>query len=144
MDMNELQIQRYLYKAVVDGGGFGMKMSHQFSAGVPDLLLAHPNYPPFVVEVKFIKQPNRYIPISTTPKQKNTLKKMKEAGIHIGVVVVVRSGRGYLLLGTSDPDLERFDSTEDAIYKNPGDPWPMLSMMERLWNEQRVDTNQGI
>jgi hypothetical protein len=66
--MSELKVQREIAATFKAAGGYGQKISSQFQIGVPDLLLAHPDLPPLLAEVKWLgdvpEKFNRKIDIS--------------------------------------------------------------------------------
>ena len=94
MPKSELQWQTDIIrscKARCDGTG--KKLSHKFSAGVPDLLLAIPGLGNVLAEVKLIRRKPSQRSVSykvrTTQLQRKTLRDFSSAGGLVCVMVVV-------------------------------------------------------
>lgn len=136
--MKELDIQRHLYEQVRKEGGYGHKMSHQFLAGVPDLLLIHPDLGTWVVEVKFLSLPKGYVPIGTTKLQEEHLRRINEAGGKACVIVVVKDGDEYTLYATTSFEQmqtgrwEKKFPTSIGMTKKRGEKWPIVDLLKIL------------
>lgn len=53
---DEVYYQReWVIREIKKEGGHGKKLSNKFLTGIPDLLLAYPEFPNFLVEVKYLK-----------------------------------------------------------------------------------------
>jgi len=76
MAQAELAVQTNIIKSVRRDGGYGRKMSNRFAIGVPDLLVALPQFAPCVIEVKdFGKVADTFDrQIETTDKQREEMK----------------------------------------------------------------------
>lgn len=76
----ELDVQSNIVKSAKLQGGYGKKISHKFSVGVPDLLIAIPPFAPCVVEVKDLGAVtlgfNRMLDV--TPKQSLEMARISE------------------------------------------------------------------
>ena len=136
--MKELDIQRFLYQSLREDGGFGMKMSSQLYAGIPDLLLQHRKVGTWLVEIKYIPDlawEALRIPIKTTVLQKHTLQEFQDAGGKSAVIVVGRDkpNNCYHLLYTKDIGMGHFNrGWEQHMSKHIGNKWPILAILEDL------------
>lgn len=140
--MKEVDYQKKIIDAVNSQGGYGLKMSNRFLAGVPDLLIHLRPYPTAVVEVKMLTSPvNLDTPMqlghSITPLQRSTLLRMRKAGLMTGWVGILCGIRGYVSMWVSAdtgvvPTKREFE--EQCLTKNAKDSWEQLvtQMMEKL------------
>jgi hypothetical protein len=125
---DELHYQSEIVKAVNHSGGYALKISHRYLAGVPDLLLkpkewTHPQF--WEVKRDDLPVPFRPLRIKATPLQRKTLRDMKSAGLQVGILVVLTStGRSVTLALTRDPDQQHFGSLDGCQYiRRLAEPW---------------------
>jgi hypothetical protein len=86
----ELPFQRKIINAVKECGGWGCKLSNQFTSGIPDLVLQLPDRPKYLVEVKMVALPVRpgdMLKVALTVLQKKTILDDQGAGGSTGVLV---------------------------------------------------------
>lgn len=83
---SELDLQQEIIRSCRIDKGYGRKMSHKFSVGIPDLMLCLPNVVPCLVEVKYLGAvANEFRrTIGITPKQAHELKLFDEVNLHTG------------------------------------------------------------
>ena len=122
---NEVQWQHKIIKRVKSEGGWGRKWSSTYAVGVPDLLLAHPNFGLIAVEVKleklWVKDTARTMNLSDI--QIKTLNDMFLASARVcALVVVTKMERGHADLYVMFP---RFDTGGLTMKKQSfvGDPY---------------------
>lgn len=125
--MNELKIQAELVKAIKVVGGFGFKLQNHFLSGICDLLLIHPDTGPVFIETKMASKSGLVL---LTPLQRETLKRMRQAGANVGVVVIEKIGKGeYYLHVTTDLNAVRLGGMFIKHIKAPGGMWPITGVM---------------
>lgn len=95
--MNELEMQKLIVDAVNEEQGFGLKISHRFLVGVPDLIIKPTDrrYGAGLIEAKQreeMKDPNRAFNLEVTPPQKNYLRAAARSGMAAGVASFTKSG----------------------------------------------------
>lgn len=108
---DELHYQRVIVTNVKQYGGYAMKLSHAYLAGIPDLLLKLREWDqPEVWEVKRVAVTNparSIITINTTVLQRQTLDDMRKSGMRVGILVILPSaGRHVTLALTRNPRQE--------------------------------------
>lgn len=94
MTDHELNLQKKAIKAVQKVGGNGMKMSHRFLVGIPDLLMKLPDCQTCILEAKqkeFTSMQPWTLPV--TPQQLRQLRDWAAAGTPSGVLSFVRKGK---------------------------------------------------
>lgn len=89
--MNELQFQTALCKEIRTKGGFAMKMSHGFLAGVPDLFVSIPAVGNGFLECKLAEIPKKKptVRVDVTPLQVDYLRRIRSAGTVTGLAVAL-------------------------------------------------------
>jgi hypothetical protein len=69
---NELEFQRVLCQSLVAQGGYAQKIASRFQVGVPDLLMAHKDFEPTLVECKWLGEKKKFdfsiVPELTRPQ----------------------------------------------------------------------------
>lgn len=93
--MNELAAQSLVIKALRQEGGFGIKMSNRFLAGVPDLMLClrgHPEIGVFEVKIDEVPKRDNYITLKLTDLQEKFLRDLDDLGGWCGVISFLRDG----------------------------------------------------
>lgn len=132
---HEVVYQKYMIDGVDEMGGYGLKMSNAFLAGVPDMLLKLPAWgQPQIWEAK--KETYQWIKvgglpqpilINTTPLQKKTLRDMRKSGIQVAVIVILPGpGRSVTLALTRDIDqrqIQREEFNRCHYVRSLGEPW---------------------
>lgn len=100
----ELRFQRQIIESVIDLGGYGFKMSNQFSVGIADLALQIPTYPALMVEVKLLdalpRTSDEEIKVALTPRQRQFILAWQAAGGCAGLLVALRDRSKDLILCT--------------------------------------------
>lgn len=122
----ELKLQSDIKTSVIRDKGFGIKLSHRFAIGVPDLLLALPPFAPCLVEVKdlgvVVDRFDRKLGV--TPMQADTMRKMSGPyeretwGRHTALVLVGFVHRGVHTLVALRRDMDRLTWQYDELH-----PW---------------------
>lgn len=107
-------------------GAYGIKMSHRFLSGVPDLLLKAPGHEAMFVEMKLADYKKKgYVNVETSILQRETMAKMERAGLRCEVWVVVVDATGLYMLRVP-PEATRVEcSLESLAKKERGQSWPM-------------------
>ena len=100
--MRELTYQTWIKQSVLRGGGYCLKLSHQYSTGIPDLLVSFPGFAACLIEVKWLGlvKPGYSRKIATTPKQVLELSRFDATNPGTGLVLVgcqmkTGSSKGY-------------------------------------------------
>ena len=124
----ELDYQSKLIEDLKELGGWGYKTDHKHMAGLPDLVLVHPETRAMFLEVK-ITGPSGIVLLS--PIQMATMKKMKERGAPIGVVAIrpVFGTHDYEVWATPMVDQIRVNENYKKFDKLKGEKWPILQVM---------------
>lgn len=94
MARRELEFQKELATSTKKQGGFAEIISQRFLAGFPDTILKMPEFPyPMFVECKYYEKSSKArtadVPVELTELQRNKLKKMREAGLTVAVLIKV-------------------------------------------------------
>ena len=87
--LKEVDLQAKVKDAIIEMGGFSMKMSNRFLIGVPDLLCKLPNYPTSFWEVKRVPFIREKIKADATLNQKKWLRDFERAGGFGGLICFV-------------------------------------------------------
>jgi hypothetical protein len=95
---NELYYQRRILSIIEDEGGYGYKTNSPM-AGIPDLVVSHPDFGPAHIEVKMGTD-------TSTKLQQVTQRRMRAAGFHVVVLVVLLDGNKAFIYSHSGGDLE--------------------------------------
>lgn len=127
--MNELEIQSHLIRQIKIDGGWGCKMNNKFLAGIPDLLLAHPLIGTGFAEVKIVKSGGLVL---LTPLQKETLKRMRGAKMHVGVIAVEQKEDTFYCHVTENLELTKVNLDWTLFFKHRGGLWPSYVVLEEL------------
>jgi hypothetical protein len=130
--MNELDVQGLIVKDCKEQGGYAIKLSNRFVAGVPDLLLAMPMVGSAFAEVKLLKGESTVVLV--TSLQVLTIKKMQKAGIHAGIMAVRSLGEGNYALYIAclmDEDIFRIRGYKQ-LTRRKGEPWPIGDVIRLL------------
>ena len=140
--MSELKFQRALIKELKEIQGHGWKSSNQFLAGIPDLVMIHPDYPACFIETKVVKVDQMFngkiIPIKTTPLQKANLRKIQSAGGMAGIVVLVDHRWPQYLYITADIDMPHFKFGEHPhIQRRRGWPYLVKALIHSIYQHQK-------
>lgn len=77
---SELTVQTDIKTSVIRDGGYGFKLSNQFTVGIPDLLLVLYPFAPLIVEVKDLGEvvDKFSLKLHITPKQADTMRRISE------------------------------------------------------------------
>ena len=91
--MKELAYQRWVVKSARKakvGRGYGLKISHQYAVGIPDLLISMPGYCPCLIECKWFNAVASGFSrkIKLTEKQRFELDRFNTANRDTGWVLV--------------------------------------------------------
>lgn len=137
--MMEIQFQRHLIKAAEDEGGYGLKLSNQYQAGVPDLLIKLLNQPPVIFECKRLMVKKINLTKSYTNRitkiQVDTLTAMRNAGMVVGLVTLVQDETTHhdkIILVTVDFGVNYLHMNDNPIMKGFRKPWPVQEIIKRL------------
>jgi hypothetical protein len=127
----ELLLQKHVANSAFKQGGYGRKLSHAFTVGIPDLLLAVPPFAPAIWEVKdfgavvdkFDLQLSGSPTTPVTPKQRDEMRKFsypyeqRTFGPVAGVMVGIQHGGRHMLLAcTRDQERVSFRDFELGTY----------------------------
>lgn len=125
MVSTELHVQSGIIATANQRGGYGLKMSNRFQAGVPDLLLSMPKFGSAIVETKLLKPGQRTADL--TPLQRLTLTKMRLSGIKCGWAAIRIDGPGQATIYMSvNPEAKTVNEVGVfEIRKAKGEPWPV-------------------
>jgi len=133
--MDELRFQRRLKEECIRQGGMGWKLSNQFLAGIPDLVLILNGVTAFVECKKAHYKTfelGKKILIKTTKLQKKTMRDVKRAGGVIRVVILIedKNSSNVYIYSTDDPDKQYCQwGVDDFILRKRGTPWPVAKII---------------
>ena len=119
--MNELRTQAVLAAACKDQGGYGFKLQNQYLAGMQDLYI-HLSSHYAIVEVKL--KGGRLSKL-----QRNTIKRMRAAGVPAGWCVVHHVGGGVAHIWAG-PDVDDVNTTGEPLVRERGGDWPISEIIK--------------
>lgn len=134
---SELKFQSEIIKSLAAQGGFGMKLSHRYSSGVPDLLLTS-KFGSFLFEAKDLGEVcdkfNRLTGV--TPLQQETLRRFNAASQNTAAVQLVHLvDRGERRAVVWPGNLNRIDAEyrwrDVWVSRQRSEPkWDVLGLMQ--------------
>lgn len=147
--MKELHWQRHLIEDVEKLGGYGLKMSNQFTSGVPDLLLQIPDMPTCAIECKVKKVASYSIgkqySNQMTKLQRITIKEMQDAGMVAGGLVLFDDGSTtHYMCVVSDCDAGMITmGKSDLIRRKRGEVWQTKKIVQMLTLKLQKEKDSG-
>ena len=149
MASHELREQTNIIKSVRQDGGYGRKMSNRFAIGVPDLLIALPDFAPCYMEVKDLGEVNDTFDrqVAVTDKQAYEMKLFSEpfeqqslGRVAFVAVHIVHRGEHRLVLGPRQ--MQRLSSAYEAdtytwTKRQVGGYYNLKPMLQR-WSAARA------
>ena len=139
--MDELKFQARLIKETKDAGGWGVKMANRHIGGIPDVVLKSLAYKvPYFIECKRhgekIAVNGRTLPVKLTGLQRETLRRMRGAGLMVGWMLLYEVGREkYIFAGA---DIEVKNITFEQPFRVDGRKnWPVDSLLGYIRDFQK-------
>jgi hypothetical protein len=132
--MNEAQLKRAIVKDMQFYGIYARRIEHQYSSGIPDLLVKHLNLPAMLIEVKYFKAETRSptIPNKATPLQRDELARWQIANglSYIWSIYGTATAGMYFLYSSSDVEADNFQKIGTPCYtKERGKNWSLGSFL---------------
>ena len=134
--MIENDFQRALIDTTKELGGWGIKLSNRFLAGIPDLGEC------FFIECKrkgFRRELaiDQKIRIETTAIQRAVMRAMQHAGANVAVVLLIDINPQYIFISRY-PEVDFcIWGRDDFLRRKRGEPWPIKLIMNYIEDETR-------
>jgi hypothetical protein len=152
MGLRELPFQSDVIKSVRKQGGYAIKISHKFSVGIPDLLIALPPFAPFIAEAKDFGEVGEKFDrkVEVTSKQAVELERISSRyekmplmeytkNHRAGIVIVhfIQKRRHYMaaiprpkdLINLTDSRLTSDVSRDQVVEREVGNHYPNLARL---------------
>ena len=137
--MKEINFQSHLITAAKSAGGYGLKMANAYMAGIPDLMIKLPAYSVTIIECKIIRvkeiKMGRSYANQITPIQATILGDMEEAGIVVGLVVLIEEKSNFkdkIIRVLRNYNIDKIHLGYNPILKEFRQPWPIEKIIQQL------------
>jgi hypothetical protein len=110
-----------------------MKTSHRFMGGFPDLMIKIPGEELFYVEIKKGKIIKGMMKVETTTLQRETMKRMKNAGIRVCVWIVIEGKPTHKMVAVPSNCTKVGGIEESQLFHRViGKGWPIKEIIHQF------------